>query len=401
LTQTSKLFQALDDKGACVGVYTGGELNFETVPEGLTHTWDYASFLESEKIQYARLYCGGQTLDQVCPEHLIDEWHQKSAKLKAFLTSFRESKVSLLDNCFFDLVPERFLLDFCETKNKISEYVFENYEKPENHDFLVEIGAILTKIRQNHLDIDSNVLKNRIHEFKVRQFINKLSRTNSYIDFNLFGTKTGRLSTKKNSFPIMTMDKTYRKVLRPKNDCFVELDFNAAELRTLLALSGAEQPQEDLHDWNIQNVFRGMSTREEAKKRVFAWLYNPVAKDRLLDRTYDRESVVERYFTGDEVTTFFGRTIPCDKHHALNYIIQSTTSDLLLKQMVKVDKILKGNKSFIAFPMHDSLVIDFAATEQHLIKEIYTCFGNTELGTYGVNLNIGKNFGEMKEYDLQ
>ena len=397
---TRTLFQALDDKGACVGVYTNGKLNFDEVPPGLTHTWDYASFLESDEIQYARLYCGGQTLDQICPEHLIDEWHQKSAKLKAFLTSFRESKVSLLDNCFFDLVPERFLLDFCETKNKISEHVFENYEKPKNHDFLVGTAAILTKIRQNYLDIDPDALKDRVHEFKVRQFTNKLSRTNNYIDFNLFGTKTGRLSTKKNSFPIMTMDKTYRKVLRPKNDCFVELDFNAAELRTLLALSGLEQPQEDLHEWNIQNVFRGLGTREEAKKRTFAWLYNPASKDYLLDRFYNRETVVEKYFSNGQVTTFFDRTIPSDHHHALNYIIQSTTSDLLLKQMLKIDKILKGNKSFIAFPMHDSLVIDFAATDQHLIKEIYTCFGNTELGAYGVNLNIGKNFGEMKKYDL-
>ena len=178
----------------------------------------------------------------------------------------------------------------------------------------------------------------------------------------------------------MTMDKAYRKVLRPKNDCFVELDFNAAELRTLLALSGLEQPQEDLHEWNIKNIFRGKGTREEAKKRVFAWLYNPEAKDYLLEQTYDRKSVVKKYFTGEHVTTFFERTIPSDHHHALNYIIQSTTSDLLLKQMLKIDKILKGNKSFIAFPMHDSLVIDFAAADQHLIKEIYTCFGNTELG---------------------
>ena len=396
---TRMLFQALDDKGSCVGVYADGELNFETVPSGLTHTWDYASFLESEEIQYARLYCGGQTLDQICPEHLIEEWHQKSAKLKAFLTSFRESKVSLLDNCFFDLVPKRFLLDFCETKNKISEHVFENYEKPENHDFLVATGAILAKIRQNYLDTDPDILKNRIHEFKVRQFISKLSRTNNYIDFNLFGTKTGRLSTKKNSFPIMTMDRTYRKILRPKNECFVELDFNAAELRTLLALSGFEQPEEDLHEWNIRNVFGGGS-RDEAKKRIFAWLYNPLAKDEALQKVYDRDAVLKKYFTGEQVTTFFGRTIPSDHHHALNYIIQSTTSDLLLKQMLKIDKILKGSKSFIAFPMHDSLVIDFAATDRHLIDEIHSCFGNTELGAYGVNLNIGKNFGEMKKYDL-
>ena len=394
------LFQALDDKGQCVGVYVDGKLLFENIPMGLTSTWDYANFLKDQDINYARLYCGGQTLDQACPDHLLDEWHEKSAKLKAFLNSFKESKVSLRENCFFDLVPERFLLDFCEIKNEITKYILENYEKPKNYDFLLQTNVILSKIKQNDLDIDADALKNRLHEFKVRQFVNKLDRTNKYIDFNLFGTKTGRLSTKKKSFPIMTMDKAYRKVLRPKNECFVELDFNAAELRTLLALSGIDQPQEDLHDWNINNIFEGNETREEAKKKSFAWLYNPEAKDHSLDKTYDKRSVVKKYFTGSEVKTCFDRTIPCDSHHALNYIIQSTTSDLLLKQMVKVDKILEGTKSFIAFPLHDSLVIDLSLADRGMVKELVDIFKETELGTFRTNLSIGRNFGEMKKYEV-
>ena len=394
------LFQALDDKGQCVGVYVDGKLSFKNIPTGLTSTWDYANFLKDQDINYARLYCGGQTLDQACPDHLLDEWHEKSAKLKAFLNSFKESKVSLRENCFFDLVPERFLLDFCEIKNEITKYILENYEKPKNYDFLLQTNVILSKIKQNDLDIDADALKNRLHEFKVRQFVNKLDRTNKYIDFNLFGTKTGRLSTKKKSFPIMTMDKAYRKVLRPKNECFVELDFNAAELRTLLALSGIDQPQEDLHDWNINNIFEGNETREEAKKKIFAWLYNPEAKDHSLDKTYDKRSVVKKYFTGSEVKTCFDRTIPCDSHHALNYIIQSTTSDLLLKQMVKVDKILEGTKSFIAFPLHDSLVIDLSLADREMVKELVDIFKETELGTFRTNLSIGRNFGEMKKYEV-
>ena len=64
----------------------------------------------------------------------------------------------------------------------------------------------------------------------------------------------------------LTMDRKYRRVIEPTNDFFVELDFNAAELRTLIALQGKNQPAEDIHEWNVKNVYRGLVTREEAKK---------------------------------------------------------------------------------------------------------------------------------------
>jgi len=394
------IFQALDDKGQCIGVFADGELSYNSIPDGLSRTWDYSAFLRGMEIEYAKLYCGGKELGEACPEHLSDEWEERSAKLKAFLTSFRESKVSLQENCFFDLVPQRFLVDFCGIKNKITEYVLENYEKPKNYDFLRQVSGILSEIKQNELNIDLNALKSRNHEFKVRQFIKKVQKSNNFIDLDLFGTKTGRLSSKKRSFPILTMDREYRSILKPKNDCFVELDFNAAELRTLLALSGLEQPQEDLHEWNIKNVFRGMGTRDEAKKRVFAWLYNPEAKDYLLEQTYDRESVVRKYFTGEQVTTFFDRAIPCDGRHALNYTIQSTTSDLLLRQAIKLDSMLEGKTSFVAFPMHDSLVIDLSLGDKEMISEMVKVFRDTDLGIYGANISIGRNFGEMKKHDI-
>ena len=54
----------------------------------------------------------------------------------------------------------------------------------------------------------------------------------------------------------------------PQNDWFLELDYNAAEVRTLLALSGKDQPEEDIHEWNIKNIYDGDLTREEAKRKI-------------------------------------------------------------------------------------------------------------------------------------
>ncbi len=82
-----------------------------------------------------------------------------------------------------------------------------------------------------------------MHEKRARNFTQKLSKISLSCDYNIFGTKTGRLTTKKNSFPILTMDKKFRKVVTPTNGWLVSLDFNGAELRTFLALSDMEQPR--------------------------------------------------------------------------------------------------------------------------------------------------------------
>jgi len=175
------------------------------------------------------------------------------------------------------------------------------------------------------------------------------------------------------------------------------MDYNAAELRVVMALLGKQQPKEDVHVWNMNNVFEGVRTREEAKKRIFAWLYNPKSQDHILNKEYDRGAVVKKHFTQGQVTTFFSRTIEADEHHALNYIIQSTAADLFLRQMIKVASALEGKKSTIAFCLHDSLVIDLHEEDKGLVHDLHDIFAETELGTFKVNVSCGKNFGQMRE----
>ena len=326
------LFQTLDDKQECVGVYIDGEIYYGDVPEGLTGTWSYAPYLDGRDIDYAGLFCGGLDCGHVCPEALKDQWEEKTDKLKAFLRSFQESKVDLHENCFFELVPSRFLLEYCELKNKITQHVLDNYPKPKNYDFMLGITKLANQLRNQKVNLD--------------------------------------------------------------------LSFNAAELRTLLALSGQEQPEQDIHTWNAEHVYNGQVTRDEAKKRIFAWLYNPISKDKLSAGTYDRDSVLDKHWDGEQVRTFYDRIIPADKHHALNYIIQSTTSDTFLRRVLAVNKLLQEKRSKIAFCIHDSLVLDFAHEDREELLSIVKEFSKTDLGTFKVNVQAGKNFGEMKEMKI-
>jgi DNA polymerase I-like protein with 3'-5' exonuclease and polymerase domains len=295
-------------------------------------------------------------------------------------------------------MPPHVLIKYGEIKNKICNYVFQTCSKPANYDYVVGVARVLTEIKNTKLNIDMTPLKKRRHEFKVRQFIRKMKRTSPYIIYDMRGTKTGRLAARE--FPILTMDKSYRKIIKPNNKWFLELDYNAAELRVLLSLSEREQPKEDIHDWNLKNIYGNTGSRESAKKRIFAWLYNPSSKDVATSNVYNRTDVLKRYWDGTHVKTHFGRIIEADKHHALNYIVQSTAADLFLRQMIKVGDFLRDKKSKIAFCLHDSLVIDLHEEDEHFINEIKGIFANTELGTFKVNSHGGRNFGEMKRINV-
>ena len=393
------LFQTLDDKRDCVGLYLDGELHFnEALPENLTKTWNYSSFLGNRPVEYAKLYCGGKDITEVCPEALRDRWQAINNKLMAFYKSFSTAHVSLNENCFYDLVPHKFLLEWCYVKNLVCQHVFDTYERPTNYEYLANISRVLGDIQNTRLNIDKAALK--MHKTRHRKFAQNLNKMFPYCKFNIWGTKTGRLTTVKNSFPILTLDKSMRQVLKPHNDYFVELDFNAAELRTLLALSGEDLPSEDMHDWNIKNLFAPTTTREQAKKRIFAWLYNPESTDEECEKHYDRSQVLNKYFNGHQVTTIFNKEIPSERRTALNYIIQSTCAENVLRQMVKVADRLRGLRTYVAFPVHDSIVLDLSLDDKDILPEIISLFSNTSLGTFRVNVGVGKDFGSLKKLEV-
>ena len=391
------IFQTLDDKSECVGIYAEGKLSFDNLPDDLTACWAPVPYLEGKDIEYASLYCEGKTPGEVCPDNLRDDWEECSEKMKAFYRSFMLGQVNLDENCFFDLVPVRFLVKYCELRTKITKHVLNTYEKPKNYDYLLKMTKLLTKISHNRLKIDLSGLNSSMHREKTRRFREKAQNLPNFVRYNLFGTKTGRLTTKRSSFPIMTMNKEFRSVVKPNNDYFLELDFNAAEIRTLLALAGAKQPLEDIHAWNLaQGMGQGVETREDAKKAFFSWLYDEKKKNEKLEEIYKRNDVRNDHFKDGQVTTPFGNTMPADRHHSLSYLIQGTTAEMVLRQAIKIDEFLKDYKSFISFTVHDSIVIDISKDETNLFPKLLGLFADTKLGLFKVNASFGDSFGDLK-----
>ena len=389
------IFQTLDDKHMCPAVYADGQIIKENFPKQLSQTWCYSSFLRDMQVDYAQLYCEGKSLDEVCPENLRPRWDKVSLKLKAFLRSFQESKIDLQQHCFFDLVPQSFLLEFCEIKNDITNHVFQNFLRPKNYRFLLSLTKLIDDIKYRELNIDYELLEANMANYRIRQLKKKVEK-NRFIKYNIFGTKTGRLTTTKDSFPILTLDKKYRSLLKPNNDWFIELDFNAAEIRTFLSLAGKPQPEDDIHAWLGKAAFNGECDREMIKKNVFAWLYNPSAKNEYLDKIFDKNKVILDHYANNIVVNPYERKINSDMHHALNYLIQSTTSDILLRRMIAISEKLKERKTFVAFSIHDSVILDFSDEDREILLSIIEEFSNTELGRFKANISVGKDFGNMR-----
>lgn len=392
-------FQSLDDKSECVGVYTNGKLYFDSIPEGLSKTWRHSGAIQHSAAEYAWIYALGKNLVEVCPEELIEDLKANQSKFKAYLKSFRIAKINLRELCFFDLVPQDFLLEFCNTKNKITKHVFENFEKPANYDHLSDVHRLLHKIKFNDLVVDLKDCRSIMVNTNDRNRIKNMANGPKFIDYNLFGTATGRLTTFSNSLPILTMKKKLRQILKPKNNWFLSLDYNGAEIRTVLALSNEPQPDFDIHLWNAKNVFGGFVERSEAKEKFFAWLYNPESSV-IESELYDREKLLDEYYVDGKILTPFGRSIEVEKRKAFNYLIQSTTADIVLDRAVKLDEFLEDKKSFISHIVHDEIVVDLHEEDKVLVPLIKNIFENNMIGRFCCNLNAGKDYYNLKGLNL-
>jgi hypothetical protein len=388
-------FQTLDDKRQCVGIYKDGKIFFDDMPTDLQRTWSYTGSINDQNVKYAFIYSNGKSMEQACPEHLKDELAESQKKIKACLRSFQVSKVSLRDHCVFDMIPHRFLMQLCEIRNKITQHVFENYEKPRNYVLLSETFKLLHKIKYQELNLDAHDCRHLQISPKDRQKIAALFST-PYVNYNLFGASTGRLTTHEKSFPILTLKKEFRKLIKPQNDWFVQLDYNSADVRTFIYLIDEKQPEGDVHEWNRKNLFDNKYSREESKKKFFAWLFNPDS-DIVKNPRYNREKILSKWYKDGAILNPYKRQIKVDERKALSYLVQSTTNDRILDRAIEIDELLKNRRSYISFFIHDEIAIDFAHEDKDLIPQIKNIF---ESGGFKSNISVGKNYFDLKEINL-
>ena len=226
----------MDSKIDCVGVYLPNKFVYNSIPSGITKTWSWSPHLDGMDIDYAQLWVGGKSLDDVCPPELTVRWSAAQQLLKSHFKAFNTSEMNLDDICFYELVPQKHLQHYFDTKNEITSWVFNNIEKPKNYSFIKETFGNLRKLSQRPINLNKFGLYIQSEtDLKAKHLYDQFEGKQVNIDYDVFGTVTGRLTTKKGSFPVLNLKKQLKNYVLPTNDVFLELDFNAAEVRTLLA----------------------------------------------------------------------------------------------------------------------------------------------------------------------
>jgi len=372
------ILQTLDIKDNCKGIFHRGAFLFEGAEETANRyflAWKHSPMLEDENFRYLFLSLKDDDLStySIDPE-LYEEYKKKMlAQGKAAATA----KIDLTEECFFDLLPEHQLTKWFKMREQALHSLHKSTKREDDYDILHKAHVLTAEVGRQDL-----------------MFEGKKGR----VQYNIFGSATGRLTTKKGSVPIMTLKKEDRHKITPQNDAFVELDLNAAEVRTLMALSGREQPQEDIHAWVTENVFNGEIERSKAKVELFAWLYNPSSSESRFDEFFSRLIFRDFFAPEDQVlTTPFGRRLAVDERKAQNYLLQSTTSDIVIQNAYKIMKMLKGKKSQIAFTLHDSIIIDMCKKDAIMLRKIKEQFEETPWGPFMSTCKIGKTFGDLKD----
>ena len=392
-------FQIMDDKKDCRGVYTDDRFIYDRIPDNIDGTWGYSDHLRDRHIQYAYLWTLGSRISDICPEHLKARWTARDGMIRAHHRSLGNTGINMSDICFFDMIPNKQLEHYFQTKNEICDWVFSNVDKPTHYGLLHDTYITIQNIAKHEVSINKHKLFRHSKTDSKARHLWKWVQKNPYssVNYDLFGSITGRITTKLGSFPIMNLKAELRDIVEPKWDCFLELDFNAAEIRTMISLMGQKQPQEDIHEWNIKNIFKEDITREKAKQRFFAWLYN--SENKTIDSEfYSKDILVDKFYKEGQIRTPFGRRTVCDRFHALNYLLQSASSDNCLDRVNKIEKFLRDRRSYVAFTIHDCVIVDLHRDDRHLIPQLKQLFEDTKLGTFKSGCKIGKNLGAMRDF---
>lgn len=273
----------------------------------------------------------------------------------------------------------------------------------------------------------------------------RIYRGRVYTTYLLHGTTSGRLASRNPNLQNVVRDKSIKRqyVASKPSRILIQADYKNAELRVMADLSRDEylhyiftHPEIDLFDNLSDQIYgEGNWQKEIERVRIKAFVYGlsygrgapsianefamPLADAyRLRDDFLGlvpgivvwQASIKRQVLTSGQLVTPFGRRrrfpLITDQNksevlnEALSYLPQSTASDICLKALIRLRRMLKG-LALIRLTIHDALVVECEDTKRDEVSEMLTsvmveCGAEfTDYVPFTVDVSYGKSWGDL------
>lgn len=349
----------------------------------ITNACDFNHF-SNDNLVYIQCLLGGKPLGSVLGDYprraILESLHKKMVpQYKAINT------IGISLDVAHKFVPKRLFEDFNAELLEALEYASEIVPMPADYRHLHYAWSVSEMIFQTPLKHDG-VLK--------------------YIHYNAHPPKGyGRYGLHDGSFGILSCSREERNKIEPISDEYVvvEFDFNAFEIRTLLALCKIDQPPGDLY--SILHTKQDHMTRAEFKQNLIASLYSNHPEKTPLDVIIRKRFLKERFPIKDgKITNIFGKTMESDPYHFFSRLLQSTAAYILFQQMFRLASYMNlfGHKSKIAFCIHDSVAMNVHKDELHHIETYEDILSDVSLPQldyqqkFQMKTKQGKKYSELE-----
>ena len=248
---------------------------------------------------------------------------------------------------------------------------------PEGFDFYNKTAtSIFYLIEQSGLGIKEGPF---INLFKPNNPIFNIKDGVTYTSYNL-NNVTSRPTNAFNSVNFAAIPKApeYRRTIVPKNDYFVEFDFDGYHLRLLCEQIGYELTEESAHK-QLAKLYYGKEdiTDEEyikAKQTNFHAIYGKIPPEyafleifekidvyiRLLWTNFEKQGFVEDPISKKRFTKKLQDMHP---QKLMNYMMQSLETSRNIQILKNVLQFLKDKKSSIALYTYDAVLLDFSKAD--------------------------------------
>jgi peroxiredoxin family protein len=225
-----------------------------------------------------------------------------------------------------------------------------------------------------------------------------------YTYYNLYNL-TQRPTNAFNGFNALAIpkDKDIRSAFLPKNDAFLEFDFDAYHLRIIAGLIDYEVPKESFHTFLGRQYFEKQDLSEEeyqeSKKITFRQLYGGVEEKynhvEFFSKIEDYATTeYSKYRKNKNYQLPTGRSVKyspsISKYKLFNYIIQNIETKENVDKIEKINALLKDKKTKLVLITYDSFLFDVSTEDgKQLLKRIKDIL---EEGCYITKHRFGKDY---------